>query len=124
MSETTAFYHSGSLELQYRLDTRRLAEHIAKKYVSDELNDGDIALISDADSLYLATADALGRPDCSYKGGLPGFVHILDRRTLAFPSIRIAIIPAIRRIPSPDMIASLVPMLKLFKRSMIILLGL
>ena len=34
---------------------------------------------------FLATADALGKPDCSYKGGLPGFVRIVDERTLAFP---------------------------------------
>ena len=33
----------------------------------------------------LATADAEARPDCSYKGGLPGFVRVLDSRTLAIP---------------------------------------
>jgi len=35
---------------------------------------------------FLATADAEGRPTCSYKGGDPGFVRVLDERTLAFPS--------------------------------------
>ena len=35
---------------------------------------------------FLATADAEGRPQCSYKGGEPGFVRVLDERTLAFPS--------------------------------------
>jgi len=34
---------------------------------------------------FLATADAEGRPDCSYKGGMPGFVKVLDEHTLAFP---------------------------------------
>ena len=34
----------------------------------------------------LATADAQGHPDCSYKGGLPGFVQVVDDVTLAFPS--------------------------------------
>ena len=33
----------------------------------------------------LATADAEGQPDCSYKGGLPGFVRVADERTLVFP---------------------------------------
>jgi hypothetical protein len=33
-----------------------------------------------------ATADADGRPQCSYKGGAPGFVRVLDERTVAFPS--------------------------------------
>ena len=34
---------------------------------------------------FIATADAQGRPDCSYKGGLPGFVRVLDDNTLAIP---------------------------------------
>jgi predicted pyridoxine 5'-phosphate oxidase superfamily flavin-nucleotide-binding protein len=34
---------------------------------------------------FVATAAAAGRPDCSYKGGLPGFVRILDEKTLVFP---------------------------------------
>ena len=28
---------------------------------------------------FLATADAEGRPDCSYKGGAPGFVRVVDQ---------------------------------------------
>ncbi len=35
---------------------------------------------------FLATADAEGCPDCSYKAGVPGFVRVVDDRTLAFPS--------------------------------------
>jgi predicted pyridoxine 5'-phosphate oxidase superfamily flavin-nucleotide-binding protein len=38
------------------------------------------------DLFFLATADAAGRPNCSYKGGDPGFVRVLDPRTLAFPN--------------------------------------
>ena len=34
---------------------------------------------------WLATVDQLGQPTVSYKGGAPGFVRILDSRTLAFP---------------------------------------
>ena len=34
---------------------------------------------------FLATCDADGNPQCSYKGGNPGFVRVLDDRTLAFP---------------------------------------
>ncbi|MGI5170141.1 pyridoxamine 5'-phosphate oxidase family protein [Spirillospora sp. CA-253888] len=83
---TGPFYHRGALEMQGRLDTERLARRLADRYVLDELGDGDIALIGAADCFYLATADGLGRPDCSYKGGLPGFVRVVDRRTLEFPS--------------------------------------
>ena len=35
---------------------------------------------------FLATADAEGRPQCSYKGGMPGFVRVLDAKTIAFPN--------------------------------------
>jgi predicted pyridoxine 5'-phosphate oxidase superfamily flavin-nucleotide-binding protein len=35
---------------------------------------------------FLATADADGKPQCSYKGGEPGFVRVLDEHTIAFPS--------------------------------------
>jgi predicted pyridoxine 5'-phosphate oxidase superfamily flavin-nucleotide-binding protein len=33
----------------------------------------------------VATADAQGRPDCSFKGGLPGFVRVTGPSELAFP---------------------------------------
>ncbi|HUZ85981.1 MAG TPA: pyridoxamine 5'-phosphate oxidase family protein [Candidatus Baltobacterales bacterium] len=35
---------------------------------------------------FLATVDPEGRPNCSYKGGDPGFVRVLDEHTLAFPN--------------------------------------
>jgi uncharacterized protein len=35
---------------------------------------------------FIATADAEGRPQSSYKGGDPGFVRVLDERTIAFPN--------------------------------------
>ena len=35
---------------------------------------------------FLATADRDGWPDCSYKGGQPGFARVIDERTLAFPN--------------------------------------
>ena len=35
---------------------------------------------------FLATADEAGRPDCSYKGGDPGFVRVIGDDELAFPS--------------------------------------
>ena len=35
--------------------------------------------------VFVATADANGRPDCSYKGGLPGFVRVINDSTLVIP---------------------------------------
>jgi uncharacterized protein len=34
---------------------------------------------------FIATADASGRPDCSFKGGAPGFVRVTGPSELAFP---------------------------------------
>jgi predicted pyridoxine 5'-phosphate oxidase superfamily flavin-nucleotide-binding protein len=48
--------------------------------------DADRIFIESQPLFFLATADAEGRPECSYKGGVPGFVRILDPHTLVFPS--------------------------------------
>ena len=79
-------FHDGSRELQDRFDTRALADRIDGLLVSDTISDGDRAFIEARDMFFLATADAEGRPTCSYKGGEPGFVHVLDEHTLAFPN--------------------------------------
>ena len=47
--------------------------------------DDDRAFIARQSMFLAATADAYGQPECSYKGGLPGFVRIVNERTLAFP---------------------------------------
>ena len=52
----------------------------------DTIDDDDRAFIEAADMFFLATADANGRPQSSYKGGDPGFVSVIDERTIAFPS--------------------------------------
>ena len=79
-------FHDGSRSLQDRFDTRALADRIDALLVSDTISDGDRAFIQDRDMFFLATADAEGRPTCSYKGGEPGFVRVLDAHTLAFPN--------------------------------------
>ena len=79
-------FHEGSRSLQDRFDTRALADRIDGLLVSDTISDGDRAFIEARDMFFLATADAQGRPTCSYKGGEPGFVSVLDAHTLAFPS--------------------------------------
>jgi predicted pyridoxine 5'-phosphate oxidase superfamily flavin-nucleotide-binding protein len=79
-------YHRGSRELQDRFDTRRLADRIDERLVDDTIDAQDKAFIESCDMLFLATADADGRPNCSYKGGDPGFVRVLDDHTVAFPN--------------------------------------
>ena len=78
-------YHDGNRRLQDRFDSRRLADRLEEVKVRDHIDEGDRAFIERLDMFFLATADAQGRPNCSYKGGDPGFVRVLDPRTLAFP---------------------------------------
>jgi predicted pyridoxine 5'-phosphate oxidase superfamily flavin-nucleotide-binding protein len=78
-------YHSGSRSLQDRFDTRRLADRLEDVKVTDVIDERDRAFIESMDMLFIATADEHGRPNCSYKGGDPGFVRVLDERTIAFP---------------------------------------
>jgi uncharacterized protein len=78
-------YHDGNRWLQDLFDSRRLADRLEEVKVRDHVDDGDRAFIESLDMFFLATADEHGRPNCSYKGGDPGFVRVLDPRTLAFP---------------------------------------
>jgi hypothetical protein len=72
--------------LQDRFDTRRLADRLEQVTYHETFWDGDKEFIARAAMFFLATADAEGRPDVSYKGGMPGFVEVVDDGTLAFPS--------------------------------------
>ena len=78
-------YHEGNRRLQDAFDTRRLADRLEEVKVRDFIDEGDRAFLESLDMFFLATADAEGRPSCSYKGGDPGFVRVLDAHTLAFP---------------------------------------
>ena len=79
-------YHAGHRELQDRFDTRRLADRLDAVKVHDRFTSDDRAFIERLDMFFLATADPDGQPNCSYKGGDPGFVRVVDDRTLLFPS--------------------------------------
>jgi predicted pyridoxine 5'-phosphate oxidase superfamily flavin-nucleotide-binding protein len=79
-------YSAASRKLQDRFDTRRLADRIEERIVRDRIDEGDKAFIEARDMFFIATTDADGRPQCSYKGGDPGFVRVLDETTIAFPS--------------------------------------
>lgn len=78
-------YHEGSRRLQDRFDSRRIADRLEQVTLHTTITDDDRAFIERCCMFFLATADEAGAPDCSYKGGMPGFVRVLDERTLAFP---------------------------------------
>ena len=73
-------------QLQRDFDTERLADRIEERLFHEHLTPDDRAFIERMDMFFLATADSAGRPNCSYKGGDPGFVRVLDPATLVFPN--------------------------------------
>jgi predicted pyridoxine 5'-phosphate oxidase superfamily flavin-nucleotide-binding protein len=79
-------YHDGSRRYQDRFDTRRLADRIDERLVRETIDADDRAFIERCDMLFVATADGDGRPQCNYKGGDPGFVRVVDDRTVVFPN--------------------------------------
>ena len=78
-------YHQGMRRLQDIRETRQLADRLEDVTVRSAFTAEDRAFITSRSMMFVATADAQGHPECSYKGGLPGFVQVLDDRTLAFP---------------------------------------
>ena len=79
-------YHDGSRQLQERFETRRLADRLVEVIAHTTFTDADRAFIESRPMFFLATADNEGRPDCSYKGGRPGFIRVVEPGTLAFSS--------------------------------------
>ncbi|MCB1692620.1 MAG: pyridoxamine 5'-phosphate oxidase family protein [Pseudomonadales bacterium] len=78
-------YHEGMRELQDRRETRAIADRLEQVTLHTSLTEEDSAFIAASAMCFVATADAEGHPDCSYKGGLPGFVKVIDSKTLAIP---------------------------------------
>ena len=78
-------YHEKQRVLQEQFDTTRVADRLIR-IVHDTLTENDAAFIEAVDMFFLATVDADGHPNCSYKGGEPGFVRVVDEQTIAFPN--------------------------------------
>ncbi len=78
-------YTDEALALQKKFDTEALAAVELQVIVHDELTDSDRKFISQAEMFWLASVDPEGAPTVSFKGGAPGFVRIVDGRTLVFP---------------------------------------
>lgn len=80
-----AMYGTGAREFQDQFDSRRLADRLADLTLHAELDAGDIDLVRDQAAVWVATVDADGWPDVSYKGGNPGFVRVVSPSELHVP---------------------------------------
>jgi hypothetical protein len=77
-------YHDGNRQLQDAFASRPISDRL-EELARTEFTADDRAFIESAIYFFVATADAQGRPDCSFKGGPPGFVRVTGPSELAFP---------------------------------------
>ena len=78
----------GEHELQRRHGTRNRAQAFYEKQMLTYLNEDMRRYIQKQEMVFIATADSRGECDCSFRGGLPGFIHVLDENRLVFPEYR------------------------------------
>jgi predicted pyridoxine 5'-phosphate oxidase superfamily flavin-nucleotide-binding protein len=78
-------YHDGNRQLQDQFGSRQISDRLEEKRARSQFTREDKAFIESLPYFFLATTDATGQPDCSYKGGMPGFVRVTGPSELAFP---------------------------------------
>ena len=78
-------YHEGNRKLQDQFDSRRISDRLEERLTRTAFNADDKAFIEGTIYFFLASADAQGRPDCSFKGGAPGFVRVTGPSEIAWP---------------------------------------
>jgi predicted pyridoxine 5'-phosphate oxidase superfamily flavin-nucleotide-binding protein len=78
-------YHEGNRGLQDRFQSRKIADRLEEVTTRAQFTANDKDFIESVRYFFLATADKEGRPDCSFKGGAPGFVRVIGPSELVFP---------------------------------------
>jgi predicted pyridoxine 5'-phosphate oxidase superfamily flavin-nucleotide-binding protein len=80
------FYGEQNRKLQDDFGTRALSDRLREAIFNTEFDDDNKAFIEHSSSFFLSSIDHQGRPTVSHKGGDAGFVKIIDKNTLIFPS--------------------------------------
>jgi len=79
-------FHPGEIQAQKRWRTADIWDNARKqRLLWDHIPPEYHSRISSAPFFFLASSDTEGHCDCSFKGGGPGIVHIIDERNFAFP---------------------------------------
>lgn len=84
----SCFGSNGERKLQEHYGTQKRADRFYERQMIDYLNSHMQAFIREQELLFIATADSKGECDSSLRAGLPGFVRILNKKTLAYPEYR------------------------------------
>ncbi|MFF3765942.1 pyridoxamine 5'-phosphate oxidase family protein [Streptomyces sp. NPDC001922] len=74
--------------MQRALGTTARADRFYREQVLDRLNDRMREFVGRQEMFFLATADRHGECDSSFRAGPPGFLRVLDDRTLVYPEYR------------------------------------
>ena len=80
-----SLYGDSHRALHAQFDSQRIAA-LLEAMDTDAVQPQHKAFIESRDMFWLATVDKAGRPQCQYKGGAPGFIRVLDPKTVVFPS--------------------------------------
>lgn len=80
-----AMFHQGNRDLQQQFGSTALADRLVECLRRSEFTDDDRDFIHSVEFFFLATAAPDGHPDCSFKGGAPGFARIVQRDLLVWP---------------------------------------
>lgn len=83
-----AFGSAGEHQLQQQLGTSDRAARFYDQQVRPHLTAEMRDFIGRQAMVFLATADSHGECDASFRAGPPGFVHVIDAHTLAYPEFR------------------------------------
>lgn len=78
----------GEVRLQERYGSRSRALAFYRNQMCGQLNEAMREFIARQEMVFVATADHEGEADCSFRAGPPGFVRVLDAKTLCYPEYR------------------------------------
>lgn len=78
-------FHDGNREMQARFGSSALADKLVERLRHSAFTDDDKDFIESLDCFFLATSSPDGQPDCSFKGGPPGFVRVIAPDLLVWP---------------------------------------
>ncbi|SEK36885.1 Predicted flavin-nucleotide-binding protein, pyridoxine 5'-phosphate oxidase superfamily [Rhodococcus maanshanensis] len=78
----------GEHELQNEFGTTERAERFYSDQMLNHLNPTMIEFVARQEMAFVATADSHGECDSTFRAGEPGFIHVIDPRTIAYPEYR------------------------------------
>ncbi|MGF1430899.1 pyridoxamine 5'-phosphate oxidase family protein [Kitasatospora sp. LaBMicrA B282] len=79
---------TGEHHLQLAYGSTDRADRFYRDQVLDHLNPRMREFVARQEMAFVASSDARGECDASFRAGPPGFLHVIDERTLAYPEYR------------------------------------